>query len=137
MKRTIKRVRAFNAQTTTAVSEAINVTDFKEVAFVHSTIASSNQVVKVQGAISTSENLEPVAPDFSATRAVGNEWDFVESLDYNDPSTPVTGDGGVTFTGADVRQFIINVELLDWISFEISVGTAGALTTNVLLSNNS
>ena len=128
--RTTKRVTAFDAVTTPQVSaNAISVADFKHIIVAYSTAASSNQVVKIQGAIGVD------APDFSSAKAVGNEWDYVESVDFQDKSS-VIGDTGVTFAGADVRQFVVNVEALDWLSFEVTTGSAGALSAKVSCYTN-
>lgn len=126
----MKRITALDAVTDAdTYSSAIDVADFQHIVFSHATIALSDQVVKLQGAIGAT------APTFSSAKAVDNEWDYVDSIDYQDASS-IDGDTGVTFAGADVRQFVANVEGLDWISFHVSTGTAGALTTKVTAYSN-
>lgn len=125
-----KRNLIFDAVTSPTVSSAIDVSLFNSITVAHSTIAASNQVVKVQGAIANPDIKTP--PAFGSAKAVGNEWDYIESHDLNDTSSAITGDTGVTFAGADVRQFAVNTEAIDWLSFQITTGTAGALTTKLL-----
>jgi len=129
-KRSIKRVQALNANAATGYSVAINVSDFQHITFAHETIAASDHVVKLQGAIGLT------APTFSSAKAVGNGWDYIDSIDLQ-TGTAIDGDTGVTFAGADVRQFSANVDGLDWISFHVSTRTAGALTTEVVAYSNS
>ena len=137
MRRLIKRLTVFDAQTAPAYSVAIDVSDYEEIQFVHSTIASSDQVVKLQGAVALSDTTPAKPPTFSSAKAVDNEWDYVESFDLQDTTSAITGDTGVTFAGADVRQFTANVAALDYISFHVTTGTAGALNTKVALYSKS
>lgn len=134
-RRTIKRVTALDAQTAAGYSSAINVSDYQHITFAHAGAASSDQVIKLQGAIGIQGANGTTPPTFSSAQAVGNAWDYIDSIDLEDAAS-IDGDTGVTFAGADVRQFSANVDGLDWISFQVVSGSAGAITTTVSCYSN-
>ena len=129
MRRTIKRVQALSAQVGEGYSSAINVSDFQHIVFSTSAVASANQLTKLQGAIGET------TPVFSTARIVGNEWDYVGIIDMQ-TSTAVSGDTGITQSGVDVRQFSVNVDGLDWISFHNVSGATGSVTVNLVAYSN-
>ena len=91
--------------------------------------------IKAQGSIATI-NQENTPPDFSASRSVTNNWDYIQMVDLQD-GTPYSGDTGMVLTGTDdYRLFEININGLDWISFVITAVSAGTATIDVQITTN-
>lgn len=141
--RTVKRRVIFSSATangfgTDIEEKGVNhliVTDFRNLMVTITGANSANLTVKAQGAKFLGAST--TAPDFSSAADVGNEWDYVSMVDHNQ-ETPITGDTGVIFGGASdgVRQFVINVDLLDVVNFEISSYVAGDVTVSALVATN-
>ena len=131
-KRYIKRLENLAAQSAVGVSVAINVSDFEHITFALAGSNTSVLTVKLQGSLGNT------APTFSTAKALGNEWDYVQAVNYEDGS-PLDGDTGIVFTADDVRQFAADVEGLDFISFEIPTAghTTGSVTPKVVCYSNS
>ena len=57
-------------------------------------------------------------------------------IDLND-GTPINGDTGFVVTGTDdFRLFEVNINGLDFLNFNVTARSAGAVTVVVQLSNN-
>lgn len=133
----IASTKLFDAQAATGVSNVLPV-DFAESIIVAVTAPlNSTLTFKFQGSIGKSLT-DPSAPDFSLAQAVLNQWDYVSAYDYNDPSSIITGDTGVTIDNAtaasNTRMYVINTSLLRWFSMQVSAYTDGSLTAMASLS---
>lgn len=85
----------------------------------------ANLTVKFVGSMSDS------APDFSASRTVTNNFEYIDAIDLEDGAS-VDGDTGLAFGAAnDIRNFEINLGGLHWINAVISSYVAGKLTVKV------
>jgi len=123
-----------DAASSDGVGSAFNVTDFRHIVLLFGTANSANATVKLQGSVSGTE--ESDKPDFSASQAVDNHWDYVAAYDYEDASL-IEGDTGISLSGADdFRILMINVDGLDWINAEVSSHSAGNITLKVKSYNN-
>lgn len=71
--------------------------------------------------------------DYAASQAVTNQYDFIDVVD-NEDAASVDGDTGFVVASADDhRMFSVNTEALDWLSLQVSAGTAGELTVKAAL----
>ena len=87
--------------------------------------------VKCQGSV-----LNTPPTDWEAAHSVTNVWDYIAMYDLQDGAL-VAGDTGVAFTGtADVRQFLINTDALNYLNFIVSGSSAGTVTVYVIGFNN-
>lgn len=85
--------------------------------------AGDTITVKVQGSFS----LE--APDFTAAKSASNRWDYIQIVDNEDGSA-IDGDTGITFSDSnDLRQFLINIDGLRWVSLEVTAISDGVNTS--------
>jgi hypothetical protein len=124
-----------SAKGATGIGNVINVRDFRNCVVKIGTASSANMTIKAQGAIS-SINSEFTAPDFASAQSVSNNWDYIQMIDLNDGSQ-ITGDTGIVLTGTDdFRLFEININGLDYITFNITARSAGTATIDVQLSTN-
>ena len=131
-KRTIKQTQeVLSGQVGVGYSSGILVADFQHISFVLSTIASSNQRVKVRA----SRNSPSDEPDFTAARTTDNSLFYLQFIE-DDDSTAFNGSVGVLTAGVDVRGFVANTPGINWIAFEVSAGTTGAVTIDVNAYNN-
>lgn len=116
--------------TTTITGKVVNVADFRNLVLALSTSGSANFTLKAQGSIST------ICPDFTASQSPTNMWTYMQLIDLNDQST-ITGATGVTSAGTDVnRSFEVNINLLRWFTVTITAISAGAITAQVMPSND-
>ena len=106
--------------------KVIYVGDWQHAAAKLHFIGTPTMTVKFQGSISDT------APDFNASQAYNNSWDYVEVIDYED-GTAIDGDTGIACSGtADNRMFEINVSGLKWLTVAITSFTAGNLDVRVV-----
>ena len=97
--------------------------------------SSANMTVKFQGSIGKSTT-DSDAPDFSATQAYNNHWDYVEVMDLEDGAA-IDGDTGIPQAGtSDHRHFELNINGLRWINAIVTAWSAGATTIRVRLFND-
>jgi len=128
--RNIKRLQRLESFTANGVSPAaINVSDFKHISVSLAGDNSAAMTIKFQASLGSD------APDFSAAKALDNEWDYVQVVDYQDGAS-IAGDVGIAFAGDDVRQFVCDVEGVDFISFEITGYSAGDVTPKLSAYTN-
>lgn len=86
--------------------------------------------VKCQGAFLGSADV-----DFTASKDVDNEWDYLALRDYQDGAI-IPGDTGVALTADDVRLFEVNTNSIRTITFEVTARTTGDVTVKVFPVNN-
>lgn len=111
----------------TGWSESVDVSDYRQVQVVISTSNSTNCTIKIAGSFLNKENVV-----FTSSPAVGNEWDYVYSYNYQTASGS-TGDTGIVYTGTDaVEQLIVNTEGLATLAVHIPTYSAGKVTVKVL-----
>ena len=128
--RDYKFYTVLNAKAATGIGQLINVKDFRHIIVAIGTANSANLTVKCVGSI------EETYPDFTAAQAVGNMYDFLEIVDYQDGSK-IAGDTGIAFTGTDdFRLFEINTNGLEWCTLQITAYVAGNITGKVLAFRN-
>lgn len=133
--RQVVHYKILDAKSTTGIGNVIDVRDFRNAIVKIGTSGSANCTVKAQGCI-TDPATDFIAPDFSASQSVTNHWDYIQMIDLQDGS-PVNGDTGFVAVGVDdFRQFEININGLDYISFRITAISAGAVTVSIQLTNN-
>lgn len=119
-----------NGATTAITGKVVNVADFRNLVLALSTSGSANFTLKAQGSISTT------CPDFTASQSPTNMWTYMQMIDLNDQST-ITGATGVASAGTDVnRSFEVNINLLRWFTVTITAISAGAITAQVMPSND-
>ncbi len=110
-------------------TDAIQVTDFKDISFSLAGAGGSQLTVRVLG------SLKKEAPDFTAAAAVDNEYQAIICQSYEDDA-PADGNAGITFTSDAVQLFSASVDGLDWIAFQVSAHTSGTVAPKVSLHNN-
>lgn len=109
----------FNGENADGVSTPFRVGGWRNVTVTIATANSANLTLKCQG------NGTWDAPNFGAARTIANTWDYIGLYDYNNARI-VVGDDGIAFAGADdVRVFSVNIDGIEWLSFEISNYVAG------------
>ena len=128
-----------NAKAATGVSTTpLNVADFTSIIVAVTAPLNSTLTFKFQGSIGKSVT-DSSAPDFSATQSATNQWDYVSAYDYNDPTTLISGDTGVSIDNlaeaANTRLYTINVSLLRWFSMSVTAYTDGSLTSWAMLAS--
>lgn len=133
--RSVQHYKAFDAKAATGVSSVIDVRDFRNCVVKIGTASSGNLTLKAQGAVASAATPN-TPPDFAAAQSVTNHWDYVQMVDLEDGS-PVDGDVGFVVTGTDdFRQFEVNINSLDYISFSVTARSAGSVTVEVVVSDN-
>jgi hypothetical protein len=91
---------------------------------------STDLTVKCQGGIGST------APDFDTAKSATNPWDYLQMIDLEDGAS-IPGDTGVVFAGsADVRQFEVNTNGMDYITFNVTAFAAGTVTVRARLVTN-
>ena len=105
--------------------KVIYVGDWKNIGLSVNFITTPTMTIKFQGSIADD------APDFNATQAYNNRWDYIEVIDVED-GTAIDGDTGVSCAGtADNRIFEANVSSLKWLTVAITAFTAGTLDIRI------
>lgn len=126
-----------NAKAANGVGNAINVQDFKNIQLSIATSGNANVTIKIQGSMIVDSGFPDTAPDFSVAKSVTNRWDYVAVFDYLDPTTVVAGGTGFVTGGTDiVKNILVNVDGLTWLSCEISNYVAGQVTIDAISFNN-
>jgi len=75
-------------------------------------------------------------PDFAAPQAADNQYEYIDMIDLQDGSA-LDGDTGFIVAAADDhRMFEVNINGLRWIAVIPIAGTAGEITVNARLFNN-
>jgi len=84
--------------------------------------------VKIQGSQmpSTTTTLA-----FGSTASLTNLWDYVSSYDSIEGITCIAGSTGYAFTGAGVKQIIVNTNNIQSLNVELSGFTAGLFSAFV------
>lgn len=133
--------RILNAQDSTGVGSGMRVEDYRNISVVIAGNNSADLTVKCQGAIAKNADLSGIVtelaePAWGTAASVTNAWDYVNIYDLED-NAKVDGDTGVVFNGTDaVRNFIINVDNLSFINFEVTARSAGDVTVVAMAVNN-
>ncbi len=129
-----KQIQLFDAKGATAVSEAINVRDYRHIVIAISAAVNSTLSYKFQG------SAMDTAPAFGSAQSVTNLWDYVSVFDLNTPSTGINGDTGVDLNNDTVANnthlYEVNTDLLQWFSLQISAWTDGSLTAYLIAAND-
>lgn len=122
----------FSAKAATGDSATIDVKSFRNAVFSLGTASSAQMTLKVKGGIGDS------APDFSAAASATNRWAFVDLALSNDGGAITDGDTGIVFTGTDgVRIFEVNTNGIDWVALSVTAYTAGSVTADLVITENS
>lgn len=133
--RNIVRYTLLNGKSANGVGEAKLLPDFRHAVVQISTSGSAALTLKCQWAVKTPT--QTLAPDFSASASTTNKWGYIQMIDL-DNGDPVDGSTGIVFSGTDsVRLYEINTNLIDFIDFEVSWYSAGSVSVDLILSNNS
>lgn len=128
--RDFKPYTVLSAKAATGIGQLINVKDFRHILVSIATSDSANLTVKCVGSI------EETCPDFTAAQAVGNMYDFLELVDYQNGSK-IAGDTGIAFAGTDdYRLFEINTNGMEWMTLRVTAYAAGKITGKVLAFQN-
>ena len=118
-------VPVFTAKAATGNSDPIMVTGMDTIVFQAGTSGSANMTIKIKGSANESSN----APTFSSAASISNQWFYVESIDLVSQDNIISGSTGLVWSGADaVRGVEVNVNKLNWVQFEITALSAGAVT---------
>ena len=130
--REVKRYTILSAKGATGLGNFIQVSDFRNCVVQVATASSANLTIKCKG------SLGATAPTFvEGSKTVANAWEYVAMVDLNTPTTVVTGSTGLAFTGTDdVRLFEININSLDWLTFDVTARSAGSVTVTITLTDN-
>jgi len=104
-------------------SVTYQVSDFKYIVLDMASIADSDQVVQVQGGMG-----DDYAP--ATAQGVDNNWSYLYITDLA-TKTGYAGSVGATVSGAEYRKFSVDVDGMDYVSFHVSTGTAGAITVGI------
>jgi hypothetical protein len=111
--------------------KAIYVKGYRHGMLAINTSDSANFTAKVQGSVAT--ELDDV--DFNAAQSKSNRWDYLDIVDNEDRSS-IDGDTGFAPAGTDDhRQFLLNIDLMNYVTISITSWTAGKLRAGLVLSN--
>lgn len=109
----------------------IYVRDFRNVNISLATDGGSDAAMAIKFAIGREDN----APDFDIAQSATNMYDFVEIIDNEDGSN-IDGDVGITLSGDDYRELVINTDNVDWITAVISDRTEGEVNIKLSATTN-
>lgn len=133
--RSVQHYLIFDAQAATGTGRVIDVRDFRDCIVKIGTASSANLTVKAQGAIASAATPN-TPPTFSSAQSVSNHWDYVQMVDLQDGSS-VNGDTGFVVTGTDdFKQYEININSLDYITFTVTARSAGSVTIELVCTDN-
>lgn len=119
-----------DAKATTGIGNVLDVRDFRNCVVSIATASSANMTIKCQGAIGDTN------PTFTSAASATNAWDYVQIVDLQNGSA-VDGDTGVVLTGTDdCRQFEINVNSLDYVTFNVTALAAGSVTIKAVVTDD-
>ena len=83
---------------------------------------TADLTVMVQGSIASEE------PDFDASQAVDNQWDYIAVVDAESGSA-IEGDLGISVSSADdYRLLEVNTNGLKWLTVNVTAYSAGEVT---------
>jgi len=75
--------------------------------------------------------------DFSASASLANPIAYIETIDTQNTTTPITGNTGITGSGTTSVLFLeVNKNMLTWIGAIISGYSAGTVTVKVSHAND-
>lgn len=120
------------------IGRDIDVSDFRHCILSLDGASSANMTVKFVGSIGKSytEADRDTKPDFSASQANTNQWDYIQVIDLEDGS-PIDGDTGIAQAGtSDHRVFEMNINGLKWINAIVTSWSAGNVTLRCRLFND-
>jgi hypothetical protein len=111
---------------------AIDCREYRNAVVNISTSSSAACTIKCKGSIGDT----PLS-NYANAQSVTNNWDYLELADLSDSSNPLRGSTGLVLTGTDCsKNFEINVNSIDFFTFDMTAHTAGAVTIKVTLTNN-
>lgn len=120
-----------SAKAATGIGNIIDVKDFRNVVVSIASASSGSLTVKCQGAIGDE------APTFTSAASPTNAWDYLELATLSDSSAPVRGATGVVLSGTDAcKLYEVNINGIDWLTFNITAYSAGTLTITVTCVDN-
>ena len=114
----------FSAKGATGVGVPMKVSEFNHIIVTVATDGGGDAALtaKCQGAVSKA------SPTFGSAQSVTNMWDFIAMWDYQS-GTVITGDTGfVVATADDYRIFMVNMDGLQWINFNVTARSEGEVT---------
>jgi len=126
--RDTKEYTILNAANDAVTGNALQVADFKNIILSFATDGGNDAAltVKFQGSI------QETCPDFSASQATDNMWDYIEVIDLEDGAA-IDGDTGVSVAAADdYRLLEANINGLMWFCATITSRTEGELTLKAM-----
>lgn len=116
-----------SAQTATGIGtiQPFLVSDYAKITVSIESASNAQLTVKCKGSLGSD------APTFTSAASVSNPWTPIQMINL-DSGLSVDGSTGVVLTGTDVcNMYEVNVSNLDWLAFDITSYTAGALTIRV------
>jgi hypothetical protein len=90
--------------------------------------------VKCQGAVGSGVANTP--PTWASAQSVSNHWTYIALYDYISGSLTAGGTGFVVATADDYKHYLVNVDGIDWINFNVTARTAGEVTVIGVAYNN-
>lgn len=118
------------------IGRNIPIEDFRHAVISFHGSSSANMTVKFQGSIGKSTTAPDDCPDFSASSAYNNSWDYMMVIDLED-NNPIDGDTGIAQAGTSLhRMFEMNINGLKWINAQVTAWSAGGTTIRVRLFND-
>ena len=125
-----KIYNVMSAKAVTGVGNFIDVRDFRNVVVSVATAGNASFTLKCQGSIGDN------SPAFASAASATNAWDFIEMATLGDSSAPVRGATGVVSVADLCKLYEINVNGLDFVSFNITAIAAGNITVNLVAVDN-
>lgn len=122
-----------NEQDETGTGTAAMVAGYQNVMLQVIATDPTGITIKVQGSLS---NVNGDAPDFSMTPSAINPWDYVAVFDYQNPTSVIAGDTGLTFSSDDVKNLLVNVDGLTWLNVTVTGYTDGDITVKMIAFTN-
>lgn len=117
------------------IGRNVDMGDFRHCILSFDGASSANMTVKFV----SSDGISPtsdLAPDFSASQAYNNAWDYIEVIDLEDGAA-IDGDVGVAQAGtSDHRRFQLNTDAGKWFNAIITAWSVGNTTVIATLFND-
>jgi len=121
----------FSATTTASWGAGHRIDSYRNVSFMFSCTSSPTLTVKFAGS-----NLAPEDVDFTSAATVTNHWDYIQVIDLEDGSA-IDGDTGISCAGSDdLRNFVLNTDLLTTVNAQVSSYTAGTTSLQIKYGTN-
>ena len=118
------------AKAATGIGNIIDVRDFRNVVVSVATSDNANCTILCKGSIGDD------AAAFGSAASVANMWGTLELATLADSSAPVRGTG-IALTGTDIlKLYEININGIDFITFDVSVYVAGKVTIKLVVVDN-